>query len=160
MPAKAPNPAGIPSSARVQGSDSLNCPLLRFDPPLRYVPKPCPDLSVESNSHGVCLPFNAYRQLESTSFRLTGRRAIDAPKTAAGCLPIGPTPSATVPLSGFLNLSATLLLLLPSYRFQAGGVHGVASFRGFSFHEAPVARHYWHTLLTLLPTGCAASVLG
>jgi hypothetical protein len=136
-PRRLPDPAGIPSSARVQGSDSLNCPLLRFDPPLRFVPKPCPGLSAEGDSHGVCFPFNAYRQLESTSFRLTGRLPDDAPKTAASCPPTGPNPPATVPLSGFLNLSATFLLLLPSYHFQIGGVHGVASYRGLFLSRSP-----------------------
>jgi hypothetical protein len=86
---------------------------------------------------GFFLPFNAYRQPESTSFRLTGRLPDDAPKTAAKYLPTGPNPPATVPLSGFLNLSATLLLLLPSYRFQIGGVHGVASFRGLFLSRSP-----------------------
>jgi hypothetical protein len=135
--AKVPSPSGIPFSARVQGSDSLNCPLLRFDPPLRFVPKTCPGLSTEGNSHGVFFPFNASRQLESTSFRLTGRLPDDAPKTAASCPLTGPNPSATVPLSGFLNLSATFLLLLPSYRFQIGGAHGVASFRGLFLSRSP-----------------------
>jgi hypothetical protein len=97
----------------------------------------CPGLSAESNSRGVSFPFNAYRQPESTSFRLTGRLPDDAPKTAASCSLTVPIPPATVPLSGFLNLSATLLLLLPSYPFQIGGVPGVASFRGLFLSRSP-----------------------
>jgi hypothetical protein len=135
--ARVRGPAGIPLSARVQGSDSLNCPLLRFDPPMRLVPKTCPGLSAEGNSHGVSFPFNAYRQLESTSLRLTGRLPDDHPKTAVSCLLAGPTPPATVPLSGFRNLSATFFLRLPSYRFQIGGVPGVASFRGLFLPRRP-----------------------
>lgn len=45
-------------------------------------------------------------------------------------LPAGPTLLATVPLTGFLNLPAVLLLPSPSHRFQMGGTLGVMSFRG------------------------------
>lgn len=44
--------------------------------------------------------------------------------------PTGPTPPATVPLTGFPNLSAAFFLSPPSYHFQAGGARGVTPFRG------------------------------
>jgi hypothetical protein len=41
---------------------------LRFNPPLRFVPKTSVlHLSAQDNSHGICFPFNAYRHRESTS---------------------------------------------------------------------------------------------
>jgi hypothetical protein len=41
------------------------------------------DLSVEDDSHGICCPFSAYRQRESTSFRLTGRPPERDPKASS-----------------------------------------------------------------------------
>mgnify|MGYP003571980686 CR=1 FL=1 len=41
---------------------------MRFNPPSRFVPETSVlHLSAQDNSHGVCVPFNAYRQGESTS---------------------------------------------------------------------------------------------
>lgn len=40
-------------------------------------------------------------------------------------LPATPTSPATVSLSGFLNLLATLFLSLPSHHFQMGDTHGI-----------------------------------
>lgn len=60
-----------------------------------------------------------------------GKATLTRPEGLARSSPAGPTLPATVPLSGFLNLSATLLLSLPPYRFQIGGAHGVAPSRDF-----------------------------
>jgi hypothetical protein len=129
--------AGIPPSALFQRRDSLNFPLLRFDPPLWFVPEaPVLNLSVENNSHGIYFPFSVHRQRESTSFRLTGKLLLTQPEGLAKYPPAGPTLLATVPLSGFLNLSATLLLSPPPYRFQTGNTRGVAPFRGLVLSQS------------------------
>jgi hypothetical protein len=61
--------AGIPFSTLIQRRDSLDVPLLRFNPPSRFVPENSVlHLSVQDNSHGVLFPFNAYRHREFTSF--------------------------------------------------------------------------------------------
>jgi hypothetical protein len=109
---------------------------------------------------GFVSPSAHNRQLESTSFRVTGRLPDDNPKTAASCPLTSPASPATVPLSGFLNLSATLLLLLPPYRFQIGGTHGVASFRGLFLSRSPNGSSPLAYPLDVVPSGCAASVLG
>ena len=57
------------------------------------------------------------------------KASLAIPNGLARSSPAGPTLPATVPLPGFLNLSATLLLLLPPHHFQAGGTHGVAPSR-------------------------------
>jgi hypothetical protein len=156
-PAKAPDPSGIPSSVRAQGSDSLSFPLVRFDPPLRYVPKPPPWPLDRGQLSWDSLPLQRIKQPESTSFRFTGRLSGSNPKTAVSYPPTGPTPSATVPLSGFLNLSATLLLWLPSYHFQIGGVPGVAPFRGLFLSRSPSGSSPLACPLDVAPAGCAAS---
>lgn len=159
-PAKVPDPAGIPSSVRARGSDSPSFPLLRFDSPLRYVPKPLPWPLGRGQLSWDFFPLQRIKQPESTSFRLTGRLPDSNPRTAASCPPAGPTPPATVPLSGFLNLSATLLLLLPSHHFQMGGAPGVVPFRGLLLSRSPSGSSPLACPLDVLPAGCAASVLG
>jgi hypothetical protein len=60
--------AGIPFPALAQGRDSSDIPLVGFNPPLRFVPETSVlRLSTQDHSHGICFPFNAYRQRESTS---------------------------------------------------------------------------------------------
>jgi hypothetical protein len=72
--------------------------------------------------------------------------------------PAVPTPLATVPLSGFLNLSATLFLLLPPYRFQAGNAHGVRPPGIYSFREAFSNSSPLKCPLAVPPASCAALV--
>lgn len=48
-----------------------------------------------------------------------------------------PNLPATVPLTGFLNLSAASFSPTPSHHFQAGNALGVSPFRGFPFRAAP-----------------------
>jgi hypothetical protein len=55
----------------------------------------------------------------------------------AGNLPTGPTLPTTVPLTGFLNLSADFFLSPPSCHFQAGGTPGVPPFRGLFLPQRP-----------------------
>jgi hypothetical protein len=58
-----------------------------------------------------------------------GKATLTRPEGLVRSSPAGPTLPATVPLSGFLNLSATLLLSLPSHHFQVGGTRGVVPSR-------------------------------
>jgi hypothetical protein len=48
-----------------------------------------------------------------------------------GGSPASPNLPATVPLTGFPNLSAVFFLSPPSRHFQTGGVRGVSPFREF-----------------------------
>jgi hypothetical protein len=155
-----PDASGIPSSTRAQSSDSLSFPLLRFDPPLRFIPKTLPWPLSRGRLSWDSVPLQRFRQPESTSFRLTGRRPGNSPRTITSCVLTGPTPPATVPLSGFLNLSAAFFLLLPPYRFQIGGAHGVAPSRGLFPSQSPSGSSPLVDPLDVVPSGCAVSVLG
>jgi hypothetical protein len=61
--------------------------------------------------------------------RLSYGKLSDLIRRISQYLPTGPNLSATVPLTGFLNLPATLLLSKPSHHFQIGGTHGIAPSR-------------------------------
>jgi hypothetical protein len=87
-----------------------------------------PDLSIEGTSLGVPSPLQRSRRRESTSRRGCPLRA---PWWCQGVRQQVPTLPATVPLTGFPNLSAVFFLSPPSRHFQTGGVHGVAPFREF-----------------------------
>jgi hypothetical protein len=158
--AKAPNSSGIPSTARAQRRDSLSYPLVGFDPPLRFIPKASPWPLSRGQLSWDLFPLQRIRLRESTSFCLTRRRPGKKPKNPASYPLMGPNPSATVPLSGFLNLSATLFLSLPSYHFQVGGVLGVAPFRGLFLSRSPSGSSPLVYPLDVVPAGCATSVLG
>lgn len=69
----------------------------------------------------------------------------------AGNPPAGPTPPATVPLTGFLSPSAAFFLSPPSYHFQAGGARGVHPSGDCPFHRSPRTRRPRLTLMTLFP---------
>jgi len=107
---------------------------------------PAHGLSTEGTSLGVPRPYSA-RGGESP--RLAGC-PVELPDVSARNLPAGPTPPATVPLTGFLNLSAAFFLSPPSHHFQAGGARGVFPSGVCSFHEDPTTRRRRHALLTLL----------
>jgi hypothetical protein len=111
----------------------------------------CPEvsatgLSTGGTSLGVRTPLQRTGRRESTSDfrRLPG---------FAGSLSTGPTPQTTVPLAGFLNLSAAFILSPPPHHFQVGGVHGVCPPGGCSFHEAPPARRRTAYPLDVAPAG-------
>jgi hypothetical protein len=53
---QATGPPGVSSSVLAQGRDSLNVPLLRFDPPTRFSLSPPSGFRPEGNSHGVPSP--------------------------------------------------------------------------------------------------------
>jgi len=74
--------------------------------------------------------------------------------------PTGPTPPTTVPFAGFLSLSTAFFLSLPSCHFQAGGAHGVSSFRGSFLPHSLVDSSPTTCPLDVLPADCAAPVLG
>ena len=75
-------------------------------------------------------------------------------------MPAGPNPPATVPLTGFLNLSVVCSSKRPSYHFQTGNALGVASSRGFASCTASTGSSPTEYPLDVVPAGCAASVLG
>jgi hypothetical protein len=141
------------------GRDSLNNPLVRFDPPLRYVPNNPPWL-LEPRATLMGFPSpSAHKATESTS-HASQQGTENHPKKAPSCVLADPTRPTTVPLTGFLNLSATFLLCLPSNRFQIGGAHGVASFRGLILSRSPDNSSLSAYPLDVPPFGCAVLVPG
>jgi hypothetical protein len=159
-PARAPDPAGIPSTAHTQGSDSLRNPLLRFDPPLRYVPKTSPwplsrgQLSWDFvplqriQATGVhVLPFNgkAVRQQSENHCRLSVNRSHPADYGAALRL--------SQPLSDFAPPAA----LLPfSDKWRSWG----CVLQGFFLSQSPDSSSPPVYPVDVAPAGCAASVPG
>ena len=87
--------------------------------------------------------------------RLTGR--LPDSTRGPGRRPLaGPTLPATVPLSGFLSLSATLLLSIPPCHFQTGGAHGVRPSGIYSSYEASNDSSPPDYPLVVTPASCAA----
>ena len=75
-------------------------------------------------------------------------------------LPAGPDPPATVPLTGFLNLSATCSSCRPPTIFRQVAFMGFA-LQGFDpLTKTLPARHHQITLLPLLPPVAQLQVLG
>jgi hypothetical protein len=157
--AKATGPAGISSTVCVQRTrlPEQSSPEVRFSFTV-YPEQPALVSRPKATLVGFLVP-SAHWVAEFTSCpygQATGQR----PKKLPGCLPTGPTRLTTVPLTGFLNLSATLFLLPPSSHFQAGGTHGVASFRGLIFPRSPSNSSPLACPLDVIPFGCAVLVLG
>jgi hypothetical protein len=159
--ARAPDPSGVPFSARAQRRDSSSVPLLRFDPPLRFDPKAPPWPLSRGQLSWDFLPLQRTWATRVHVLPFDGKATPrSSPKTAASCPLARPTAPATVPLSGFLNLSATLFLSLPPYHFQIGGTHGVAPFRGLFLSRSRNGSSPLPCPLDVVPAGCATSVLG
>jgi len=74
--------------------------------------------------------------------------------------PTGPTPPTTVPLAGFLSLSAALFLSPPSCHFQTGGARGVSPFRGSCLPPSLGDSSSPTCPLDVPPADCATPVLG
>jgi len=93
-----------------------------------------------SNSLGVSFPYSASsigdpRPSQFPTLAPHPFRPLRAFR--AGIPPAAPKLPATVPPSGFFNLSVAFFSPLPSHHFQAGNAHGVSPFRGFPSHAAP-----------------------
>jgi len=147
-------PAGIPSSARAQGRDSLDNPLLGFASPTRSISTPPPRASrPRAPLLGFLRPYNA-RGRESS--RPAGR-PVGLPGFA-GNLSAGPTLPTTVPLAGFPNLSAAFYLSPPPCHFQTGGVHGVPPFRELFLPRSPGCSSPPACPHDVLPVDCAVPV--
>jgi len=106
-------PSGVPSSARVQRRDSLNNPLLGFSSPTRSISNPPPPTSL-SAAPLLGFQFPSTHQEERVHVRPlvvcqlpNARRPARPPRCYRSVLPAGPTPPATVSLTGFPNLAAT-----------------------------------------------------
>lgn len=148
--------AGIPYPALAQGRDSQDIPLLRFNPPSRFLPETSVlHLSVQNHSPGISFPFNASGNESPRPPRLTGLAVRLGPKTesasADGSHPAsyGAAHSLSQPLSDFL-------LSLPSCHFQTGGVHGVRPPGIYSLPEASGNSSLPDYPLVVPPAGCAA----
>jgi len=143
--------SGFSFTTRVQRRDSLNVPLLRFNPPSRFVPVTSVLLlSAQDNSHGIFVPLQCVRHREFTSFRLTGRLSGSARRPPQRP-PVVPKPPATVPLTGFFNLSATCPSQYRPAIFRQVALMGFA-LQGVMPSTKPSAIHHRrNTLLPLLP---------
>jgi hypothetical protein len=87
-----------------------------------------PGLSTEGTSLGVPSPLQrSWEERVHVPLRLPVSGSLVVP----GGSPTSPTLPATVPLTGFPNLSAAFFLSPPSRHFQTGGVLGVSPFRDF-----------------------------
>jgi hypothetical protein len=148
--------SGIPYPALAPGRDSRNIPLLRFNPPSRFVPETSVlHLSVQNHSHGISFPFNASGSESPRPPRFTGLAIRLGPgagsASANGSHPVGygAAHRLSQPLSDFF-------LSLPSCHFQAGGVHGVRPPGICSLYEASGSSSLPDYPLAVPPAGCAA----
>jgi len=99
-----------------------------------YLEASATGLSTDGTSLGVPSPLQRSRRRESTSRPGCPARA---PWLCQGVRQRNPTPPATVPLTGFPNLSAAFFLSPPSRHFQTGGVRGVSRFRELFLPRSP-----------------------
>jgi hypothetical protein len=99
-----------------------------------YLEASATGLSTDGTSLGVPSPLQRSRRRESTSRSGCPARA---PWLLPGGSPVNPTSPATVPLTGFPNLSADFFLSPPSRHFQTGGVRGVSRFRELFLPRIP-----------------------
>jgi hypothetical protein len=143
------------SPTLVQGRDSLNMPLLRFNPPSRFVPEiSVLYLSIQDNSHGIRSPTTHTGKESPRPHRQTGLairndpRAISTFADRPQSVSYGAAHRLSQPLSD-------LLLSLPSCHFQTGGVHGVRPSGNYSFHEASEDSSPPDYPLVVTPSGCA-----
>jgi hypothetical protein len=148
--------AGIPHPALVQGRDSKDIPLLRFNPPLRFVPETSVlHLSVQNHSHGISFPFNASSNESPRPPRLTGLAARLGPKTGSASAD-GSHPADYGAAHRFSQPPSDFFLSLPSCHFQTGGVHGVRPPGIYSLYEASGNSSPPDYPLAVPPAGCAA----
>jgi hypothetical protein len=132
---------------------------------------------LEQSSHGVPVPYTVFPMSPPAASRLKApllgflfpysARGKESSRLAgcpvelpgfAGNLSTGPTLPTTVPLAGFPNLSAAFFLSPPSCHFQAGGAHGVPSFRGLFLPRRPGCSSPPDCPLDVPPVDCAAPV--
>jgi hypothetical protein len=147
-------PAGLPSSTRVQGRDSLDNPLVGFTSTLRPNPTSPPWTSrSKAPLLGFYRPYNA-RAGESP--RLAGC-PVELPGFA-GSLSADPTLPTTVPLAGFPNLLAAFFLSPTPCHFQTGGVRGVRLYRELFLPRNPGCSSPPVCPLAVPPAGCAVPV--
>jgi len=104
---------------------------------------------------GFCCPYNAH---EGESPRPAGC-PVELPGFA-GNLPTGPTLPTTVPLTGFLNLTAVFSSPHPPAIFRQVAFMGFYPSGICSFHEAPDAHRRRFALLTFLPWIALSPFLG
>jgi hypothetical protein len=141
--------SGFPSLARAQRSDSLDLPLLGFDPPPRCFPKSPPSTS---RSRAPLLGFQPLQRLWVTRVHvLAGCPAWHPRRFLAENSLAGPTPPVTVPLTGFPNLSAVSSSPRLPAIFRQVALLGFRPTGVCSFHEAPTAHRHRRTLLTFFP---------
>lgn len=147
-------PSGISSSARIQGRDSLDNPLVGFGSPTRCFPMPPP---TASRPKAPLLGFRCrYSALGEESPRLASC-PVELPGFA-GNPSADPTLPTTVPLTGFPNLSADFFLSPPSCHFQTGGVLAVPPFRDLFLPRNPGCLSPPVCPLDVPPAGCAVPV--
>jgi hypothetical protein len=142
-------PSGIPSLARAQSCEALDLPLLGFDPPSRYFPKSPPPTS---RPKATLMGFPAPSALMGNESPRPSRLPGPAPRRfLAGNPPAGSTPPVTVPLTGFLNLSAVCSSHYRPAIFRQVALLGFIPTGVCAFHEAPTTRRRRPTLLTFFP---------
>ena len=108
------------------------------------------------------MPLQRSRRRELTARQLPGRapRRFTDCSARTGIASAGPTPPATVPLTGFPNLAAASLSLRRPAIFRQVALLGFGPTGGCSCHAAPTARRRRHALLALFPSVGLPPVLG
>jgi hypothetical protein len=109
-------------------------------------------------SHGVSRPYNARGEESPRPVRPGCPFRSSPPSVTRGCPPATPTSPATVPLTGFPNLSAVHSSLHPPTIFQMGGAPGVRPYRGLILPRSPDGSSPPACLLDVSPADCACSV--
>lgn len=99
---RAPDPSGFPFATLLDGRDSASNPLLGLRPPSQHFPKLCSPSLDQEHLSGFC-SLQRTRKRKSTSRRLPGQVLRPVRAGLGRAFPLSPT---TVPLLGFLNLSA------------------------------------------------------
>lgn len=177
--AKTPGSSGIPSSALAQRRDSLSTPLLGFHSPSRYDPNlPAFTTCHQGRSRRLLswgfLPLQRSRKRESTSASVTTGHPARSEELPGALLapckhgtPLEPGIYRRFPprrLRGrsqaFPASQRSSSSRVPPTIFRWVALLGFRPPGVYTSHEAPAARHCWHTLLTFFPPGALPLFLG
>jgi hypothetical protein len=151
-------PSGLPLATHAQGRNSLNAPLMGFDPPSRYNPKPLlPNSRTRAPLMGF-LPLQRMRRPELTARSVARIKALRG-VTSAAFRRLFPHTGYGVALR-FSQPLSDFSLRPPSCHFQTGDAPGVLPFKGLSLSRSPGGSSPPAYPLGVLPAGCAVFLLG
>lgn len=152
-PQRSPNARSFRSFSRrhARGRDSSDNPLLGFDSPSWCNPSPWPSVSRPGRLSWGLVPFGVSGGEGPRPTRQVGSPA----PFQRWVPPAGPTPLATVPLTGSSSPSATLIPSPPARHFQTGCARGVFPTGVCSSREDRAARRLPASPHDVTPPVCA-----